>query len=153
MRTGPRPCIDALTMSRIWLIAPYALSFLTLTWASPFLSPSVTPAAYGAIQPRIADPTPVPDTKESYFNYGEWPYDAMDSANSAIEFPSSSFARIATTTSWVPKSVCGYVNGDWRDCTCARSTFIVEILASPNTLTSPVNLLQGKRAMCLPHLR
>lgn len=97
-------------------IGLYGLAFLPATWAITFPGSEPTATAHGVLQPDIPEPTPAVNLRRRGLLRRD---DEDDFASSFIAAESTLFdfpSAITTTTSWLPQSVCGYIDGIWDQC-------------------------------------
>ncbi|KAJ6096255.1 hypothetical protein N7486_007001 [Penicillium sp. IBT 16267x] len=95
-------------MPRLQPIGLYSLSFILVALASTFPSPDPTPAEKGGFRLYLPEPTPAPEQNERDIT----PRDYTDDST-PTEYYSSSYYPVTTSTSWVPASVCSYIDGIW----------------------------------------
>lgn len=95
------------------------LAFLPVTWAITFPGTEPTATGHAALQPDYPEPTAGVNHKRgsSFLRRDDNDEDAFVSSfiaaeSSLLYFPSAS----TTVTSWMPQSVCGYIDGVWDDC-------------------------------------
>ncbi|KAJ5750222.1 hypothetical protein N7533_007250 [Penicillium manginii] len=96
------------------------LAFLPVTWAITFPGTEPTATGHAALQPDCPQPTAVGNQRRDFLRRGD-DEDAFVSSfiageSSLLYFPSAS----TTVTSWMPQSVCGYIDAVWDDYSSIR---------------------------------
>ncbi|KAJ5723462.1 hypothetical protein N7488_001497 [Penicillium malachiteum] len=100
-------------MPQLQSLGLYGLSFLLANLVSAFPNADSKPVAHAGFQRNIPAPTNAPGLTDSDLSKR----DSIDSINidTTVYATSSSYYPVTTYTSWVPASVCGYVDGMWED--------------------------------------
>lgn len=104
-----------------WTNGLYGLVFLPGVCGIAFSDSEPTATVHGALLPTIIEPTLAPTVNS---RRGLWRRDdEEDFVNSLLADESSMLhtyfesAVTTVTTSWVPQSVCGYIDAVWDECT------------------------------------